>query len=294
MTDALTPAADAPRALAGLSEIADGYDALLVDVWGVLHNGRETFAPAVDACRRFRAERGPVVLISNAPAPRRFVERVFEQIGETMDFYDGVATSGDAVRAELAARAPGPAFKLGPDWDDRLYDETGLAFADFESAAFISCTGLVEDERETPADYAELLAKARARDMEMVCANPDVVVQRGDRLIYCAGALAQAYQALGGKVVMAGKPYAPIYRLAYAAAEAASGRPVDKARTLAVGDGPDTDMLGATNQGLDGLFIAGGVASGEFEGEGFSPERARAVLLAKGRRAAYAMAALAW
>lgn len=292
----MTDASAAPPALTPhLADIAARYDALLVDVWGVLHNGREAFQDAAEACRRFRAERGPVVLISNAPAPARFVTRVFERLQLAQDFFDGVVTSGDAIHAELKARAPGPAFKLGPDWDDRLYEDTGLAFASFDDAAFISCTGLFEDERESPDDYAEMLAAAKAREMELVCANPDIVVQRGDRLIYCGGALAEAYAKLGGRVVYAGKPHAPIYALGYAALAQAAGQAPARERILAIGDGLDTDILGAMNEGLDALFVARGVHAEELAGAGdLDPDALAALMARRGRRAAYAAHALAW
>ncbi len=291
----MTETADraAPSALTnGLSEIAGVFDALLVDVWGVLHNGREVFGPALEACRRFRAERGPVALISNAPVPAEQVESVFDRLGAPRDFYDGVVTSGDATRSELARRAPGPAFKLGPDWDDRLYAGLRLNFAPLEEAAFISCTGLFDAANETASDYAELLETARARDLEMVCANPDIVVRVGDRLVPCSGALAEAYAALGGRVIYSGKPHPPIYRLGYAVLDAVARRPIERGRVLAIGDGPKTDIAGAMSEGVAALFIAAGV--NDADALRADPEAAARLLGQAGLRADYVAPELRW
>lgn len=296
---ALSPSdAGAPALIPGLSAVAAGFDALLVDVWGVLHNGRERDAGAEDACRRFRAAHGPVALISNSPRPNQGVIEQLRGLGFADDFYDAVVTSGEATRAELARRAPGPAFKLGPARDDHIYDGLGLSFAPAEQAAFVSCTGLFDDTVETPAEYAGLLDNFRARDLEMVCANPDVMVNRGGVLIYCAGALAEAYAARGGSVVMVGKPHAPIYALAFAALEAAAGRALDRTRVLAVGDGPKTDLAGAMRQGAPALYIAGGVHERDFADAwadgGAARQAVAAVLAAEGAEAAYAAPRLAW
>jgi HAD superfamily hydrolase (TIGR01459 family) len=285
----------APRILAGLSEIAHGYDAALVDAWGVIHNGRTPFLPALEACRRFRAERGPVVVISNAPRPSADIPGQLLRLGAGDDFYDAIVTSGDATRAELAARAPGPAYRLGPPKDLRLYDDTGLAFAGIEEAAFISCTGPVEEDDDRPEDYAPLFEVAVARGIDMVCANPDLVVQKGDRLIICAGALARQFESQGGRVVHCGKPHAAIYALALARVAAARGAEVAPARVLAIGDGPDTDLAGAEAQGFGAVFVADGIhradvlAGGELDARGVA-----ALLRGKSRRADYAMTALRW
>ncbi|MGF1462798.1 MAG: TIGR01459 family HAD-type hydrolase [Maricaulaceae bacterium] len=240
-----------------LARLAPNYDALLCDIWGVIHDGRMPFQHAEAACRRFRAERGPVVLISNSPRPGAAIPAQFRQIGVGTDFYDAIVTSGDAIRAELSARAPGPAFKLGPDRDDGLYAGTGLRFSELDEATFLSCTGLFDDTRETPEDYRALLSEGANRRLTMVCANPDIQVIRGGQRVWCGGALAQLYHSLGGHVVLAGKPHPPIYRLAFDAVRAAAGRAVSSNRTLAVGDGPGTDLAGALRQGVDCWLITG-------------------------------------
>ncbi|MCG8441124.1 MAG: TIGR01459 family HAD-type hydrolase, partial [Caulobacterales bacterium] len=276
------------------AEIAADYDALLVDVWGVVHDGRQPFPLAIEACRRFRAERGPVALVSNSPRPGTRIPAQFDEIGVANDFYDAIVTSGDATHAELARRAPGPAFKLGPARDDHLYEGTGLAFAPLETAAFISCTGLFDDNIEGPGNYTGLLAAGKARDLDMVCANPDIHFRRGGRLVYAAGAIAEAYQQIGGRVILCGKPHPPIYARAFQALEQAVEAEVDRARVLAVGDGPATDLAGAAGQGIDALFVAGGIFADDAAAARGDGARIAAILSEHGAVAAYAGGDLRW
>jgi HAD superfamily hydrolase (TIGR01459 family) len=286
-----------PALVTGLAEIADQYDVLFCDVWGVLHNGRESFPAAIAAMTRFRAERGPVVLISNAPRPSRDVVPQLRALKVPDEAWSAFVTSGDATRAELAKRHPGPVWAVGPARDAPLYEGLGLDLCETpEEAAFICCTGLFDDELETPEDFRARLELCARRELEMVCANPDRVVMRGDKMIYCAGALADLYQELGGKVVMAGKPYAPIYALAREAAERAAGRPVDPARILAIGDGVPTDVIGANAQGLDILFIAAGIHAREAQDErgGIDADRLGALLRRSEAHARWALPALSW
>ncbi|WP_374573592.1 TIGR01459 family HAD-type hydrolase [Phenylobacterium sp.] len=285
----------APRPIHGLSEISDRYDVLLCDVWGVIHNGREHFPDACAALARFRDERGPVVLISNSPKPRPAVVEQMDSLGVPRAAWSALVTSGDATRALLGARAPGPAWAIGPERDGVLYEGLGLEFAGPEAAAFIACTGPYDDEVETPEDYRDRLAAAAARGLEMVCANPDIVVQRGDKLVYCGGALAQLYEALGGTVFMAGKPHPPIYDLSVAEAARLAGGPVARERILCVGDGMATDVMGANAQALDVLFIASGIHGADAVGEGGLDAAAVETLLAEnGASAAWAAAHLVW
>ena len=286
-----------PEILNGLSEISDRYDVLYCDVWGVLHNGRESFPAAIEAMTRFRAERGPVVLISNAPRPSKDVAPQLHALKVPEDAWSAFVTSGDATRAELAKRHPGPAWAVGPARDAPLYDGLGLDFCETpEQAAFVSCTGLFDDELETPEDFRARLRVCAQRKLEMICANPDRVVQRGDKMIYCAGALADLYQELGGKVVMVGKPYAPIYGLARAEAERLCSRPIDPARILAVGDGIATDVKGANAQGLDILFVTGGIHAREAQdGRGrIDKGRLGTLLRRSDAQARWALRELAW
>lgn len=284
-----------PQTPQGLSDLIDHYDVLLSDVWGVIHNGRESFPAACAALARWRAERGPVILISNSPRPSADVVAQLDALGVPREAWSAFVTSGDATRLLLAERAPGPAWRLGPDRDAPLYEGLGLSFESLEKAAFIACTGPIDDETEGPGDYQDRFEGAAARGLEMVCANPDIVVQRGDRLIYCGGALAQLYETLGGKVVMAGKPHAPIYELCVAEAERLSGGPVERSRMLCIGDGVATDVKGANAQGLDVLFIAAGIHGGEtITPEGLDAAAVESLLRQEGAQARWAMADLAW
>ncbi len=280
----------------GLSAIADRYDALLCDVWGVIHNGVQGFSEAHNALIRFQDTRGPVVLISNAPRPADAVISQLRALDTPDNAWSGFVTSGDVTRAELATRVPGPVWAIGPDRDLPLYDGLALAFAGPEDAAFISCTGLVEDEIEAPEDYKAQLAIAAARGLPFICANPDRVVQRGPMMIPCAGALADIYEAMGGSVIIAGKPYAPIYTRALAEVERISGRAVDLSRVMAIGDGLPTDVLGAERMGLDCLFVTSGIHAADTQDEGGRVDAGKldAFMAAKGAKARYAMADLAW
>lgn len=280
----------------GLSDLADRYDVLLSDVWGVIHNGREHFPDACAALARFGAEKGPVVLISNSPRPAAGVIEQLDQLGVPRTAWSAIVTSGDVTRTLLGQRAPGPAWRIGPDRDGPLYEGLGLTFAEPDAAAFIAVTGPYDDEVETPEDYRERFLGPASRGLPMICANPDRVVQRGDRLIYCGGALADLYKELGGEVLMAGKPYAPIYDQSLAEAARLLGRAVDPRRVLCIGDGVHTDVQGAEERGLDCLFIARGIHGEAAMGPDgrLSAAGVGALLAAEGVKAGYAMADLVW
>jgi HAD superfamily hydrolase (TIGR01459 family) len=277
-----------------IDEIADRYDAVLCDVWGVVHNGRRPYAAACAALARLRRRGCRVVLITNVPKPRGPIPAQLDRIGVPRDAWDVIVTSGDAIRAELAARAPGPIYKIEPPgYDATLWAGLGLVEAPLREAAFIGISGLTRDD-ETPADYAELLREAAARDLEMLCANPDIVVQFGDRMIWCAGAIARDYEALGGRVVMAGKPAAPIYEMAYRELDVLSGRPIAKARILAIGDGIPTDIAGANAQTMDCVFVASGMHGEKLWTNGeVDLAKTESALAAENTHAAYVMQALA-
>jgi HAD superfamily hydrolase (TIGR01459 family) len=281
----------APRLISGLSEIADRYDAVLSDVWGVIHNGRESFPQATEALQRFRDSRGPVVLISNAPRPADAVLAQLDELGVPRAAWSAFVTSGDATRAELQKRGRGPVWAIGPDRDRPLFEGLDLEFSGPEEAQFICVTGPYDDERDRPEDYLDRLAGPAARKLPMICANPDRVVQRGDRLIYCAGALADVYEALGGPVVMVGKPFEPIYDLACAEAAKAAGGQVS--RVLAIGDAVPTDVKGANRQGLDCLFVARGIHAADLA-DPLEAADVGAVLAREGGEAAYALSELRW
>ena len=284
------------RPIDALAALAGRYDVLLCDVWGVIHNGRESFPGPCAALARWRAEVGPVVLISNSPRPSPEVAVQLDGLGVPRAAWSALVTSGDVTRTLLAPLAPGPAYRLGPERDAPLYAGLGLDFEPLDKARFIACTGPVNDDVETPEDYRELLTAAAARRLPMICANPDRVVQRGDRLVYCGGALAELYETLGGETIMAGKPHAPIYDASLARASELAGRPVAKDRVLAIGDGVVTDAKGANGQGIDLLFVAAGIHGADMRGADgrLDPAAAERLLAAAGAHAAYLTEALAW
>lgn len=281
------------EAPARLADIADRYDVLFCDIWGVLHNGRAPFPGVVDALVNFRARGGAVVLISNVPKPRDPIPGQLDRLSIPRAAYDRVVTSGDAIRAELRTRAPGPFLRIGPEDDDILWSGLGLEETrDPATAAFVAISGLDDPVTETPEDYASRLRIAADRDLEMLCANPDRVVRMGSRLFWCAGAVADVYAAMGGRVVMAGKPHAPIYRLALEETHALRGT-VDASRILCIGDGVTTDVLGANTQGLDCLFIASGIHGEDLLTDGaLDLEKVNAALATDGAHARYVMPAL--
>jgi HAD superfamily hydrolase (TIGR01459 family) len=248
------------------SEIAPGYDLILCDVWGVVHNGLVATPPACDALMRARAGRAAVVLITNSPRPSEQVARQLERLHVPREAYDAMVSSGDVTRHVMSSRAGQTFFHLGPERDRSVFDGQDVTFAPLETADYVVCTGLIDDEREGPEDYRATLEAMRARNLFMVCGNPDVVVERGETLVYCAGALADLYRSMGGEVLYAGKPYRPIYEMAVAAAHSATGREIGRDRTLAIGDSVRTDMTGAHEFGIDFLFIMGGIHAEELGG----------------------------
>lgn len=253
------------RQISGLSEISDRYDAILCDIWGVVHNGVAAFAPASEALVAYRRRGGAVVLISNAPRPSPPVRRQVLKLGVSLEAFDAVVTSGDVTIGLMERQAGDRVHHIGPERDLSLFDAameaTGARprIVSLEDADYALCTGLRHDEREILDDYEPELWAMAIRGMTMICANPDIVIHRGDALIYCAGALARRYEELGGSVVYAGKPHGPIYDRALALVEQARCEPIEKARVLAIGDGMRTDIVGAARAGLDALFVTGGI-----------------------------------
>jgi HAD superfamily hydrolase (TIGR01459 family) len=248
------------------SPLARNYDVLLCDIWGVVHNGIAIFTQAADALARFRTAGGTVILITNAPYPADAVQRFLDRLGVRRDAYDAITSPGDVTRTIVAARGAEEVFHLGPPRDLSIFAGLNVTFAPIESADYVVCSGLVDDKTDTPEDYREMLAFMRRRSLFMVCANPDVLVERGDTLIYCAGALADAYVALGGEVLYCGKPHAPIYQAAVnnAAAVVSGGKVPPLARVLAIGDSIRTDFKGAAAFGIDCLFVVSGLHAKQF------------------------------
>jgi len=261
------------RIIKNLSEISTNYDAVFCDLWGCLHNGVEPFAAAVTALETFAKKGGIVHLLTNSPRPASAVYPQLDHIGVSRDLYQGITASGDASRAALASGAYGKkVFHIGPDRDEAFFQ--GVDTEDFyqgidvqrvpmDLAEGVVCTGLFDDNTETPADYSELLLDAKTRGLKMLCANPDIQVDRGNQRIYCAGAIAQAYEDMGGIAHNFGKPHAPIYDLARNRLNAIAGHVVDDKHILCIGDGIRTDIRGAVMEDLDSLFVTGGLAAAE-------------------------------
>lgn len=258
--------------IGSLDSVAGGYAAILCDVWGVVHNGEEAFPEASAALMRARDQGIAVVLITNSPRPHQDVERQLAVLGVPEAAWDRVVTSGDVTR-DLIRQAPRKLFHLGPDRDFSLYDGIDVELVEEFEADAVVCTGLVEDEVETPDDYAEILRRLRSRDLPFICANPDIVVERGERLIWCAGALARDYGLLGGRTLVSGKPHRPIYEASLAAAGAVLGRSIGPGEALAIGDGMLTDVKGAADQGIDVLYVSGGIHARDY-GDAASPDLA--------------------
>jgi HAD superfamily hydrolase (TIGR01459 family) len=275
--------------------LAPRYDVVLCDVWGVVHDGVAAYAQACDALARFRAGGGSAVLITNAPRPSPWVIRQLDRLDVPREAYDAVMTSGDVTREVMAGRGGGAVFHIGPERDISIFDGLGIRFVPVEAAAYVVCSGLFDDTAETPEDYRGLLANMRRRALPMICANPDLVVARGAALVYCAGAIADLYAAMGGEVLYAGKPYRPIYDMALAKAETAAGRKIASSRVLAVGDSVRTDLKGARTIGVDFLFVTSGIHAGELGGrERPDGEALAATFAAAGGMPKAVMRSLVW
>lgn len=253
--------------LDGVAGLAHLYPIWLCDIWGVIHNGEEAYEAAVEALTRYRSSGGAVALITNAPRPSPEVALQLDNFGVPSDAYDAIITSGDVTRTLLEERQSQVMFHLGPERDAPIYAGLDIEFGAIEEAEVILCTGLFNDDTETPDDYADMLNDAAEREVPMICANPDRVVQRGDKLLYCAGALADVYAPSGAEIIYAGKPYAPIYDLALARLEEFCGMTPEAKHVLAIGDGMQTDIAGAAALGFDALFITGGIHAQEIEAD---------------------------
>ena len=261
------------RIIKNLSEISANYDAVFCDLWGCLHNGVKPFAAAVTALETFAKQGGIVHLLTNSPRPASAVYPQLDDIGVARDLYQGITASGDASRAALASGAYGnKVFHIGPERDDAFF--AGVDTEDFyqgidvqrvplNDADGVVCTGLFDDNTETPGDYTELLLNMKNRGLKMLCANPDIQVDRGTDRIYCAGAIAQAYNDMGGTAHNFGKPHPPIYDLARSRLNAIAGRVVTDKQILCIGDGINTDIHGAIQEDIDCLFVTGGLASAQ-------------------------------
>jgi len=249
-----------------LRDLVTGRDVVLSDIWGVVHNGLESFPDACAALKTFRTQGGTVVLITNAPRPADSVQRQLRKLGVPDDTYDAIVSSGDLTRSYVAEHPGKAIYWLGPERDNSIHRGLDPVFAPLERADYIICTGPFDDESESAEEYRTMMMQARERNLTLICANPDIVVERGDRLVYCAGAIAELYRELGGDVIFYGKPHRPIYERAMALAKERRGKDTPLNHVLAIGDSVRTDLAGAHAFGLDLLFLTRGIHSEEFAG----------------------------
>jgi HAD superfamily hydrolase (TIGR01459 family) len=270
--------------LSSLDELSPRYPVIFSDIWGVLHNGETSFPDSASALTRAREQGAAVVLITNAPRPKVSIVAQLAALGVPPECWDRIVTSGDVTR-DLIAHGPRKVFHLGPDRDLNLYDGLDMEIVEEFEADAVCCTGYFDDERETPEDYADMLRRFRSRNLPFICANPDIVVERGDRLIWCAGALARDYGQLGGRTLIAGKPFRPIYDVAMREAAEVLDRDVLVSDVLAIGDGMLTDVKGAVDYGFDLLYVSGGIHAREYGGsDQADPARLAAFLQEHGRQ----------
>lgn len=285
-----------PPILEHAGNLLTRYDVLFCDVWGVVHDGVHAYPHATDALIRFRERGGTVVLLTNAPVPRHRVEAMLDARRVPPEAYDTIVSSGELALAHIREAGYRAVCFIGPrERDSAFYERMGAADVSLESAEAVVCTGLVDDVHETVESYRDTLERAHARSLPFVCANPDLVVDVGGRLFLCAGALADAYQTLGGHVFWLGKPHASAYTAARAAAEAIRGSATASEKILVIGDAVRTDLTGAERSGLDALFITGGIHRDEAMTNGAIDAGKLAALFPPGTPPALgAMAELSW
>lgn len=260
--------------ISSLSEISRNYDAVFCDVWGCYHNGVAPLKGAVSALRAFRGGGGTVILLTNAPRPEVAVKRSLLAMGAPEDSWDAIASSGGAAHEALRSGSWGEAVYHigGAERDAAFFDGVTARRVPLDKAQSLVCTGLVNDETESPDDYRDLLREAALRKLPMLCANPDIIVDVGEQRRWCAGALAALYRELGGEVTEYGKPYPQIYDYARAVLTKTTGKVIPDERILCIGDGVKTDIAGAMGEGLDALFIAAGLAGPEMGADPAHPE----------------------
>jgi len=252
--------------LHGIRKLADRYDVFIVDLWGTVHDGIRAYPGAVDALKKLKAKGKTVVLLSNAPRRAAPVAQALEGFGVTPDLYALLVTSGESVHVSLRDRPDvwhrklhGPCWHLGPSRDRSVFDGLDIEVrSEPDGCGFCVATGTKMNE-ERVEDYEKELDTALALGLPMICANPDLWVPAGEMLVICAGAFAEYYASKGGDVFWHGKPHAPIYRHLFSALEARMGATIDPLRTIAIGDGIDTDIAGAGGVGLTTGLLVGGV-----------------------------------
>jgi HAD superfamily hydrolase (TIGR01459 family) len=286
----------APPIVAAAGGLLANYDLIFCDVWGVVHNGVTAFDGACAALTRFRAEGGTVMLVSNAPVPKARVAAMLESRNVPQSAWDDIVSSGDIALTHVAERGFKRLFCIGPqDRDQALFAALSAKSVHLNDAEAIICTGLNDDRNEKPNDYVPMLEKAHARQLPFVCANPDLLVDVGGTLLYCAGAIADIYAHMGGEVYWAGKPYLSAYETAHRKAEALRNANVAREKCLVIGDAVRTDLKGAENYGCDALFVASGIHRHEtMEGADLSSAKLAALFTPGTPSALGAMIELRW
>lgn len=248
------------RRIDGLSEVAGFYDGVILDLWGVVHDGVKPFADTTETLQELKRSKRIVWLLSNAPRRAHVVAKHLEDMGVGANLYDGLLTSGEAtflaLREKYIAKWGRKCFHLGPARDKSVYEGLDLDIVtDLKEADFVLNSGIYDHFNDTAEKYAPLLEEAAAKNLPMICANPDKVVYVGDRLVLCPGTLAQMYEKMEGQVTWFGKPHRAVYSMALAA--------MGVRKVLAVGDSMETDVAGATGAGMDAAFVVSGIHKNE-------------------------------
>ncbi len=286
----------APPILDRAGDFLLNYDVLFCDVWGVVHNGMTAFKDACAALEKFRKNGGTVILVSNAPVPKHRVQAMLESRHVPQSAWDDIVSSGDIALAHVAERGFKKLYCIGPqDRDQALFKALNARSVPLGEAEAIICTGLTDDRNETPDDYRPMLSEAHALKLPFVCANPDLVVDVGGTMLYCAGAIADIYQSMGGAVYWAGKPHLSAYETAHTKAEALRDANVARDKCLVIGDAVRTDLMGAANYGCDAIFVASGIHRHEtMDGATLSPAKLAKLFIPGTPSAIAAMVELRW
>jgi len=250
-----------PQKIKGISEISEKFDAYFIDLWGVIHNGVQCYPAALKVLEKLKEQNKKIVLISNAPRPSAVVKVFLETIGLQSSCYDFLVTSGDITREYISINSSKKKFyHLGPTRDIDLFKDLNVTLANKEKCDEIICTGLVSDEKEKLEDYKTLLDFFLNKKIPLICANPDEVVARGEKIVFCAGALANRYNQEGGEVRYFGKPYSDIYSFALKKVRAHKDfKDQKEINALAIGDNIKTDIKGANLFNLDSVLILNGI-----------------------------------
>lgn len=248
----------------GLRDIAQNYDAVLCDVWGVLHDGITASPGSIEALTGFKKSGKPTFLLTNAPRPNQQVMKQLDKLNVPLETtFDKIVTSGDVTR-KIIADLKTPIFHIGTQFDRSLFEGLDVELVDWQEAGAVVCTGLYDDFKETPDDYTQLLADIKSRNLPFLCANPDMIVHHGGIMRWCAGALAKKYEELGEESIIIGKPRRPVYEYAHKQLNEAAGRSLPKSKILAIGDGINTDIAGALGYGIDVVYISAGIHAAEY------------------------------